>query len=536
MKSYHHYEKKLKRLKDEREKAIQKNPRFIENKSKSDQLLRNERKFETSKSNYLISSQATFASATSVTISIENYANPAIIKLFRQYVNFFKQLTVGLSPLNDLEELLTSLKHKHNLNEQEIKEQKENLNPEIIEPAIDKRNSYENRSSNSNDIYPEIQNNVNFDLLFSSPKKNERKTCVNNDQQTPQPKRDKKINKITATPNIDLIDEFEISKNQSKMSNKNDNYNTLFSFNNPRFDQVNSVNNQNKEEKQNINEDEYNFEDNQDAEVILQRSKISSKEEVKRRVIQDLINKRNEEKKSPKKERVSSIKDIPSQEMNKRVIRSEKKRKSDVQFNEIDLLENPIKDNTLLTLNNNSLQRNLENNQYLTNENSLLPKNSTPNELFNNNLFEEKYLEPEEEKVINKSESKLIDNNIKFGNLSPKKLSTENPNDINAQLLLQTQLMMFQTMNQMNLLKQQKLANSNDPNDPFAEINQISIMANMPQFNQNMNFTNNFQGINENNSNFQQNFITQTLNPGLLPTIDEKKSPNPKSKNPFKKI
>ena len=96
--------------------------------------------------------------------------------------------------------------------------------------------------------------------------------------------------------------------------------------------------------------------------------------------------------------------------------------------------------------------------------------------------------------------------------------------------------MMFQTMNQMNLLKQQKLANSNDPNDPFAEINQISIMANMPQFNQNMNFTNNFQGINENNSNFQQNFITQTLNPGLLPTIDEKKSPNPKSKNPFKKI
>lgn len=107
MKSYHHYEKKLKRLKDEREKAIQKNPRFIENKSKSDQLLRNERKFETSKSNYLISSQATFASATSVTISIENYANPAIIKLFRQYINFFKQLTVGLSPLNDLEELLT---------------------------------------------------------------------------------------------------------------------------------------------------------------------------------------------------------------------------------------------------------------------------------------------------------------------------------------------------------------------------------------------------------------------------------------------
>ena len=115
-KLFEHYSKKLAKLKLTKENKIRQDPLFCEKQKDTERLLRNERKLETSKGNYLVSSQTCFSSCSAVVNSKYSYMNPVMVTFTRFLLRYFKTLSTSFSPMGELEDFIKNLEEKSQTN------------------------------------------------------------------------------------------------------------------------------------------------------------------------------------------------------------------------------------------------------------------------------------------------------------------------------------------------------------------------------------------------------------------------------------
>ena len=449
-------------MRDEKEKAIQRNPRYIEKKSKTDRLLRNERKFETSKGNYLIASQTSFTSSHACISSVISYINPALIRFFRDIVRFYKQTALGLSPLSDLEDVIKNLDSKSESNDaflESLKKQEKNLPKANFETSLPLSTPPKLENNQKNE---EGKQNIDFDSIFQNVKAERKNNITDPKKEIKEPELD--LNQLTnKKPNKD--DDFGFITN-NKAAREFDNFQSVFAFNNA----ISNIQSPNKNEIQ----EEVKYPKQ------FQTIKAQNSDDSKKKIIQSLIKKSNEERVTQSIRQMalndndnktnelfaSQGQNFQNVQLRKNNMPLSKPNNIEFEGSELNIFNQPsIKFETNLNYQN-------ERNKPRVNQN---------NEINTDLMFiSDPVLKPSnkrnEDSALLEEIQKSLDQSSNHKNKNENNEENNNQSNVNAQLLLQTQLMMLQTMNQMNqmnLLAQQNMSNMRDPNDPFSGINQL---------------------------------------------------------------
>ncbi len=103
-KEFDHYDKKVAKMRTDRQNKVSRNPKSIETPKEVEWYLRNDRKYDTAKNNYITSSQQSYMSAKECLDLRYEYMNPVMNNFAKYLIKFYKNVDnsfVNLGSIND---------------------------------------------------------------------------------------------------------------------------------------------------------------------------------------------------------------------------------------------------------------------------------------------------------------------------------------------------------------------------------------------------------------------------------------------------
>lgn len=156
-------------MKSSKEIKLNSNPLYCEKQKASERMLRNERKYETSKGNYLVASQTCFSSSAAVINSKFTYMNPMYIMFTKHIFRYLKSLANGFSPINEIEDLFKELEMQFQMSRpQQNEEINEGMPQNFLYPQISQETNISQAAPIPTNTHMNSNNNQNEFQMFQN--------------------------------------------------------------------------------------------------------------------------------------------------------------------------------------------------------------------------------------------------------------------------------------------------------------------------------------------------------------------------------
>eukprot|EP01022_Parablepharisma_sp_SALTPOND_P019381 TRINITY_DN329_c0_g2_i1.p1 TRINITY_DN329_c0_g2~~TRINITY_DN329_c0_g2_i1.p1 ORF type:complete len:441 (+),score=67.28 TRINITY_DN329_c0_g2_i1:3610-4932(+) len=126
-KEYDHYHKKVMKMRSDRQAKIAKNPKGIETPKEVEWHMRNDRKYDTAKNNFIMTSQQSYTSGKECLKLRYEYMNPVMAAFSKNLLKYFKGVANAVNGLNNVNDQITKGQEimKQKAAEEKIKELRE---------------------------------------------------------------------------------------------------------------------------------------------------------------------------------------------------------------------------------------------------------------------------------------------------------------------------------------------------------------------------------------------------------------------------